>query len=439
MAGKVSAAESEPFSIEINNPKGTAPRGDSFLDRSVGRLRITVDGSVISSTKSDKGDSREDLTIPMYDFAEWITSNWWSILYEPKKRDEENVDDGYTFRHWIGAARSGFALPDLSIEPQGELIELSAGSTYLRSARLTFTESAETLVSRAVVEEQLSKVADFVVDRLPKQQTPVHEQWAHIKATTDEQKAYCRLVGSLGLSPYDDNPEVTKVLQQLTSAELASTVLEDLFQAADASSLRKLAGLTTEAASYLRHSRQLNVSALDQMELPSDTSPWAWKRGKDATEIVRRFLGVAPTDSDGADKFFTMLGLDSPIASGPSIEEETSLSGLFDRDHTEMKVALIDKSEAHRRFAAARAAYLAWTSGPFSKRLLTSAVTRDQQASRAFAAELLAPFAYIKARGSQSMLSLNKIQKIAAELRVSPLVVQYQATNNGMKVVDMVM
>jgi hypothetical protein len=439
MAGKVSAAEAEPFSIEINDPKGTAPGGDPLLDRSVGRLRITVEGSVISSTKSDKGDSREDLTIPLYDFAEWITSNWWSILYEPKKRDEENIDDGYTFRHWIGAARSGFALPDLSIEPQGELIELSARSTYLRSARLTFTESAETLVSRTVVEEQLSKVADFVVDRLREQQTPVHDQWALIKATTDEQKAYCRLVGSLGLSPYDDNPEVTKVLQQLTSAELASTILEDLFQAADALSLRRLAGLTTEASSYLRHSRQLDVSALDQMELPSDTSPWAWKRGKDATEIVRHFLGVAPTDSGGADKFFIMLGLDSAIASGPSIDEETSLSGLLDREHTEMKVALIDKGEAHRRFAAARAAYLAWASGRHSKRLVTSAGTRDQQASRAFAAELLAPFAYIKARGSQAMLSVNKVQKIAAELRVSPRVVRYQAENNGMKVADMVM
>ena len=62
---------------------------------------------------------------------------------------------------------------------------------------------------------------------------------------------------------------------------------------------------------------------------------------------------------------------------------------------------------------------------------MTHAVTRDQQASRAFAAELLAPIDYIKAQTSGNKLHYQRVFDLATELGVEPGVVSKQAQNNG--------
>jgi hypothetical protein len=94
--------------------------------------------------------------------------------------------------------------------------------------------------------------------------------------------------------------------------------------------------------------------------------------------------------------------------------------------------AVVGDSERHRRFAAARAAFVAWMAPDKSSRLITRARTRDQQASRAFAGEMLAPIGYIRKRvgGGHLPVSSYRIEEIADELNISPLVVQYQARNN---------
>ncbi|MGK3946091.1 hypothetical protein ABK046_48050, partial [Streptomyces caeruleatus] len=61
-----------------------------------------------------------------------------------------------------------------------------------------------------------------------------------------------------------------------------------------------------------------------------------------------------------------------------------------------MKLALSTGTD--KEFSAARAAFLAWTGSETSSRLVTTARTRQQRASRAFAAELLAPAAFLKKR-----------------------------------------
>jgi hypothetical protein len=132
------------------------------------------------------------------------------------------------------------------------------------------------------------------------------------------------------------------------------------------------------------------------------------------------------------------LGIDPSTADVSILESPTAarLSGGMRRDDMIMRMALADPNLQRRRFAAARGAFLGWSSEAVSSHLITSARTRKQQASRAFAAEMLAPFDYIRTRAGGTAISMYRVEEIANELEVSPAVVKWQAHDNNLHVVD---
>jgi hypothetical protein len=92
---------------------------------------------------------------------------------------------------------------------------------------------------------------------------------------------------------------------------------------------------------------------------------------------------------------------------------------------------------ACEKLATARAAYTAWSSeARTDSRLMTNAVTRDQQASRAFAAETLVPIAYIRSQAKGSKLAQHLMYDIACNASVEVDVVRKQALNNGLQIVS---
>jgi len=93
----------------------------------------------------------------------------------------------------------------------------------------------------------------------------------------------------------------------------------------------------------------------------------------------------------------------------------------IDRQGNVAKIALLAEGISHRRFAAGRATYLTWVSGNQARRLMTNAVTRDQQASRQFAAEILVPQSYLKNLAhSKGMLSYDQVIEIAQSRGAMP-------------------
>ena len=75
---------------------------------------------------------------------------------------------------------------------------------------------------------------------------------------------------------------------------------------------------------------------------------------------------------------------------------------------------------------------LGWGAGAQEARLMTGARTPEQQASRAFAAEILAPIDYIRNAAGRGPISRGRIKSIADDLSVDPRVVQHQAENHKM-------
>jgi hypothetical protein len=437
MALKIQATDAD-FSVSVRWPPPSQvaqTNAGPELDGSVGDLTIAVRDKIATAYRRDRGDVGTSLNVALYNLAEWIAINWWSLLFEPEKG--EKVDDSeFRSRHWMGTAREGFALPDLWFLPAGDKMDLSAADVYLRFARLTFTEKIDESVSLASVCEALSKFVSevlFHLDRAGVKDTDAHEAWALVQNTTSAQEEYCKLIGSLGISPYDENVHIDTLLQSL-SDDLDHKILTDLFQAADVASIGHSAELAKRLCRVLPNASELNIEPLADVDLPEDKAPHAWRWGVDATANVRARMGITKLDPQGGDIFFERLGID--LGNLSTVPSEGSAEGLItaglQRQDGETRIAVVGDSGRHRRFAAARAAFIAWTAPEKSSRLITRARTRDQQASRAFAAEMLAPIGYIRRRigGGNLPVSSYRIEDIADELNVSPQVVQYQARNN---------
>jgi nitrogen fixation protein FixH len=105
------------------------------------------------------------------------------------------------------------------------------------------------------------------------------------------------------------------------------------------------------------------------------------------------------------------------------------------REDREARLALLQPVTVQRRFAAARGIFAAWTAGTKEARFLTSAVTRDQQANRAFAAELTSPVSFLRKHAKHSKLMQDQVYDLAAKLEIGVDVVSKQALDNGLQVV----
>jgi hypothetical protein len=310
-----SMAEKHPIETEIALdvewpqlvPEGT----DRAHDASLGRLSLRFVDQILTSYKSDKGDVGSHVEIPTYDLAEWIASNWWPLLFEPPKSDTDETAD-YLNRHWLGAARSGFALPDVMFAPAGDRIEIIAKECYLRFARLTFLESAAGSVSREEVQSAFSDFVESVLNRLTRSgvsDTPAHEAWQLVKSTDQEAEDYCRLVGSLGLCPYDNHPEIDAILEQVSSA-LDANMVADLCEASDGQNLRSVAAVAQKLTDALPQGQTADFSCLSSIDAPSDSSLAAYRWGLHGTKLVRQYLGISSRDPAGSESFFERLGLD---------------------------------------------------------------------------------------------------------------------------------
>jgi hypothetical protein len=279
-----------------------------------------------------------------------------------------------------------------------------------------------------------------VVDRLEeagKRETDLQTEWMLVEGTEPDEKQFCSYMGSLGLSPYVQNDPIENTLERILPL-IGERIVADLCLASTPENFELAARAAESAIRTAEITPASNLEPLASISPPADNlSTPAWHRGVEAARRVRRKLGIKDTDPRGGTKLFETLKIDpSRKAEHVRSEAETMpIVGAVIREDQTAYVALLQQTEVQRRFAAARAAYTAWTAEQRrDKRLMSLAVTRDQQASRAFAAELMAPFGYLRAEARKSRLSQDQVFELADNLNIGADVVQKQALNNGLRI-----
>lgn len=413
-------------------------------------LRVLLGSTNLTEFKSAEGGFHDQtfdhVEIPAYYLAEWIAENWWALLNEPLKSEEDEEEANretadYALRHSFVTAQQGFALPAVRIVPNGRAIQVSSYGRIAPFADVRFTKSASLSLPPSEVEGALRGLVSHTVAMLDNagiEDTDLQIAWNAIEETNDEEAAYCRMIGALGLSPYANNEWVDRWLFEVAD-KAGEDFAYDLSLVARPETLEDLAKSALKSMAVTSDAAPADISPLTAVQMPKDTlTTPAWQRGVKAAQLVRKSFGIAEDDPQSGAKFFDVIGLQ--IESGGAVSEiemaheaRAPIVGALTRVDDTVKVGLLQRAKTQRRFAAARGVFVGWSSSARCARLLTKAVTRDQQSSRAFAAEILAPVGFLRRQADRhKKLQRDQVFDLAQELGVAPDVVWKQAMNNGM-------
>ena len=142
--------------------------------------------------------------LPIYPLAEWLVSHWWALWMETERSSSPD-SASFLQRHSLVHAREGFALPALAILPAGEWVQLRWQAEDLPGQHLSFPASGSAWLTTSEAQEALSGLISSVVERLEQQgivDTRLQHDWQAILNADQEEEAFCRCAGSLGLDPY---------------------------------------------------------------------------------------------------------------------------------------------------------------------------------------------------------------------------------------------
>jgi len=421
------------FAIKTRWPK--AVTGDDAVARSFAHVQIDISGRNVTRYEGEFDPAADEVQFPTYYLAEWFTENWWPILWEPRKSETEGDDYEFLTRHSTVFAQNGFALPKITFVQQGAQLNVHASARDLQHPEVRFRNGGNALLPRVSVEAELSNFVARVVKwigRAALEGSNLIENWDAIRDTDPDEQIFCQLMGALGLSPYVTNKAAEELVERAVSG-LGEDLALDLCLAAKPENLNQ-----TLKAALLAHSNMvvraeigplLTAGALaDPVSLPG------WRRGVQAARKARETLSIRDDDPEASNRLFERLKIDLDGSGMQGVaEDDAVVLGVVEREGKEVRFGLTQSTRAQRRFTAARAAFAAWTAElPTSAKFLTLAVTREQQASRAFAAEITAPIAYLRKRARGSKISDTSIFELAGELQVSAEVVRNQLVNNGL-------
>lgn len=419
------------FTIKASWPRNNSGEG---IDSTFCKLQIEVGDQNVTTYRTRERQEADHVGIPAYHLAEWMAENWWPLLWEPRKNEDSATDSEFPLRHNLMSAQHGFALPSVSLVSVGENIDVYAAKRRIEHGDATFTKSSASIVKRTLVEGELRKFVEATIAHLQEvDDSPLQRAWSLITGTQEDTVDFCRLMGALGLSPYEAHPKIEEILDR-ASEVLTSQQMLELCQTSTLEHFPAAAQLALDVQGALHRTPEIDLSQLVRIPRPADavTVP-AYLTGYEAARKLRSQFKIGAKDVDGARRIFETLNIDLRPPNENFVERPDSpVVGATARHETSGQMILVPKISAQRRFTAARATYFFWTDAPDEEHLITSAHTRDQQASRAFAAELLIPRDYIRSQASGGKIKPQKLAEIAEREDVSRSLIKWHAENVGL-------
>lgn len=374
------------FEIEWEPAPGVRP--DEFA-ATWARLSVAVGSRVVTEIEDFRSrGTRQAVFVPLYPLAEWLAFNWWSLRTNARTRvanswrGNERVA-GHDFRR-IG---DGYAWPHLVLAPHGErvLARWDADREPRAHGKIRYLSSGAAVLPREETFLRLAELIEAVVARLQAEGihgTALDEEWDAVRSADQDEAAFSEAAARLGLDPYDVAPDVANAI--LAAADrLDSSLFDELLDAISPTTIDSSVDWVVRALDVMReHSPAAQVKPLPDLRQAVDRAATPWLVGYQAARIARERLGLDPT---GVVEPAEFIGVNN-VESAPA-----PIAGLGSRRSEQSpEVTLPRRSKNSERFTATRALWRVATGaeGPF---LLTSAHQPTQQASRAFAAEFLAP------------------------------------------------
>lgn len=411
-------------------------------------LRIWV-GQRIASRIWDKSlqSERTSLYVPAFPIATWIVDNWWVMLNElcPWETVPLSIAGQsqlkWIKRHCLRAADSSMQLPALYLyhdgqslraewhsDPQGSVSNMLGEFIADGAEQLDADEVHQSLAN--FVNDTLARVADVDDDRVHQLQ----EQWRAVQSADRQEQEFCTIAGRMGIDPYDRS-ELTDELAEFLEKTLTNPsdpLVRDLTEVAQPNSVEQqwlwLAAVSEEL--------KLGANAIPHsLTLPSRTlSPpqFGYKLAHEIRDVAElgqfsRLESVEQTASIVLEKPFRVHERNHIPGQGVRAIVGQSSDGNV------ISVGPAPARADNRRFWEARGLYHAIVTSQHGRRLVTNAYSWDQKASRAFAAELLAPQRALSAMVASPIADQEVIERLSGEFQASTFVIERQLENAGIQ------
>jgi len=424
--------------IEWEEAPGVA---EPLLARTWARLEFRLDGRPMTRYFSERTNAiRDGVYGSVFPLAEWITSHWWALLNEGPRsssvtaRTERIQVDGtrqWLRRHNLLTCREGMAYPDLAIfRKDAEMMLQWFPDPDTTTTHGRFLGRGLEVVSRAQVEETFASVVVTVLERLEgfehESAEELVELWSAISDSRRHEIRLCERLGMLGQDPYDEG--LDDVLEHIVEGlTFPNELTMDLLSASSPGTLKGDVGdtrslLDSLSSSGTHASRPITLAA----EGLAGYLPF--KVGYARASVVRNHLGVSDDEplSNLPDLLGRIVGetrLEWVDQARHDIEAAVQVNGVA-------ALAASNRSPRAKRFLLGRALHhWLYVTTDDSQRLLTTSHDWVQAASRAFAAELLAPANALATRLANGP-DWERREELAEEFDVSPMVINHQVDNN---------
>ncbi len=403
-------------------------------------LRIRIGERFVTRVwdKSTRAE-RMALYVPAFPIAEWIAANWW-FLWNEGKRQADSWNWG--MRHCLRGADSALLLPALSLFNDGKcqhaswVADLEGALPHMPAEFVSFGDEVLDPVQSChalsqFVSDTLDRVRDLDVERVRE----LRSLWRAIRSADKEETDFCRLSGRVGVDPYNPD-EMTDELAKLIVTEFQesdSPLVTDLLDVAEPSTL----GQQWQWINKTNSALGLGPRCSDvRFPMPKrDLVPPQF-----GYELARTIRNVAElSESSRVD---SIERLSEPVLRSTFRVENmnhvpgTGIKSLIGQTSSQDIVAAGPQPprEEDQRFLAARSLYQAVVTSRPSQRLVTDSLAWDQRASRAFAAELLAPQQALKNRVSHSVADQILVEELAKQFGVRTIVIEKQLENVGIAI-----
>ncbi len=403
------------------------------------RLRISV-GQLCATRVVSRpaAGTRDHIFVPLYPLAEWLVANWWFLQGEIKTPRSH-----YALRHSLKFSGDGFAFPDLAIKPLGHVCEIEASKRLLQHQELEFLAEGRAYAATSDVMNSIERFVTAVLQRLDDSgvtATPLHEEWRSVvKVRRDaEEVAFCLLSASLGEDPYSVGPGLTRSLERWGSS-IEQETLQEICAALTSSTLeRGLRWIDRTAASLKEaHSPWTSLPELKE-KLVADSAARTevdqpWLLGYADARRLRKSLKL---NGDVFSSFYDLLDVfrpegDASVGVAYEPPDVTGLDALAQVSKTGAPGFLITKrGDDAKKFAFMRSLYDYFRLAKGTLAIATRSHSQIQQASRAFAAEFLAPSHLLRGRIAAEYLGGDEISELADYFGVSEFVIQHQVVNH---------
>ena len=437
-----------PFLSVECDPVEQPAAADPIERRTWCRLGIRVAGRTVTRVwDRSLQQERSFLYVPAFPIAEWIVGNWWVLLNEPCPTPEVPQPSGHHLpwikRHCLRCADSALLLPSLYFFNDGRGI----GVEWQADPRDTlphmpgeFVDGNRDHLDSIVTENALSEFVNAVLARVKDlTEERVHATlatWQVIRTADADEAKFCIAAGRLGIDPYDpaQMPDDLASFLETGLGDPELPLARDLTEAAEPMLIADQWSWVQKASNAF----QLGPIPASRKIAPPAVTSSPFRYGYQLAAQLRKASGLAPVqpvpsvvDVAQCNAGAVLETPDQPHLPGRNL---CAVVGWTNKCGIVLAGPRPSRPET-QRFLDARGLYHGLFTCDSSQRLVTRAYTWDQQASRAFAAELLAPRDALAAR-TPVRANHEAVEQLAQEFVVSTKVIENQLENAGVVIVD---